>query len=220
MYATTTKAGAIVGTTKGAVDATDNPIGNANVSTDEGSDNSTDENLMLAYAGGSYSAFETLYGRYRGPVLRFYRRQTQPPALAEELLHEAFIRLIKARKQYQPTARFRVYFWRIVRNLLVDHYRSQSRTLPEPFGEADPELTLADHIDQPEVHAEQNQQLTRLLALVQQLPADQRDAFLLKEEAELSLAEIAELTDCGTETVKSRLRYAIIKLRSGMEERQ
>ena len=183
-------------------------------------DDSTDEDLMLAYADGSYSAFEMLYGRYKGPVLRFYLRQTKPPALAEELLHEAFIRLIKARKQYQTTASFRVYFWRIVRNLLIDHYRSQSRSLPESFGDADPELTLADHIDQPEVHAEQSQQLNQLLTLVRQLPADQRDAFLLKEEAGLSLAEIAELTDCGTETVKSRLRYAIIKLRNGMEERQ
>ncbi|MEH6471170.1 MAG: sigma-70 family RNA polymerase sigma factor [Halopseudomonas sp.] len=191
----------------------------ATITSAETTDNTSDENLMLAYAGGSYSAFEALYARYKGPVLRFYLRQTKPPALAEELLHEAFIRLIKAREQYQPTASFRVYFWRIVRNLLIDHYRSQSRSLPEAFGEIDPELATANCSDQPEVHAERSQQLNQLLSLVRQLPADQRDAFLLKEEAGLSLAEIAELTASGIETVKSRLRYAIIKLRSGMEER-
>lgn len=181
-------------------------------------DDRSDEALMLAYAGGNYSAFELLYARYKGPVLRFYRRQTKPPALAEELMQEAFMRLIKVRAQYQPRAGFRVYFWRIVRNLLIDHYRSQSRTLPEYATDAAPNVPLAAQIDQPERHAEHGQQLDQLLGLIRQLPAEQRDAFLLKEEAGLSLAEIAELSATSLETVKSRLRYALIKLRSGMEE--
>ena len=72
--------------------------------------------------------------------------------------------------------------------------------------------------DQPEIQAEQQQQRQQLLEQIRQLPAEQRDAFLLKEEAGLTLAEIAMLNDTGVETIKSRLRYALIKLRTGMEE--
>ena len=176
----------------------------------------TDEQLMLDYAGGSYRAFETLYARYKAPILRFYRQQARPPAAAEELLHEAFMRLIRARESYRPVASFRLWFWRIVRNLLIDHQRSNQRSLPEINPEQQPEP--ADPRHSPEQQTARHQQQLRLMELLRQLPAEQRDAFLLKEEAGLSLAEIADLSGVGTETIKSRLRYAIAKLRLALED--
>ncbi|OMH39255.1 sigma-70 family RNA polymerase sigma factor [Motiliproteus sp. MSK22-1] len=177
--------------------------------------NTTDESLMLEYAGGSYEAFETLYARHKGPVLRFYRRQTG--TAAEELMQEAFIRLIKVHEKYTQTASFRTYFWTIVRTTLVDYYRKLNRSLPESYNDADPDQILADERIQPDISADHSRQVQRLLLLVADLPSAQREVFLLREEAGLSLPEIAEVAGTSVDTVKSRLRYAITKLRHGME---
>ncbi len=179
----------------------------------------TDEQLMLEYAGGDYRAFETLYGRHKAPLLRFFRRQTGSSPVAEELLQEVFLRIIHARQNYQPTAPFKVYLWRLARNLLIDHYRRRQRALPESYQQAEPDSVAADERVAPDIGAEQSRQLQRLMTLVGELPCAQREAFLLKEEAGFTLAEIAALTGVSGDTVKSRLRYAISKLRAAMEER-
>ncbi|MEH6629067.1 MAG: sigma-70 family RNA polymerase sigma factor [Motiliproteus sp.] len=176
----------------------------------------TDESLMLEYAGGSYEAFEVLYTRHKSSVLRFYRRQIGTAA-AEELLHDAFMRLINARQRYTPSATFRTYFWTIVRNVLIDHYRKLNRSLPESYGAIDPEQSIADESVEPDVGADQSRQIQKLLAIVSTLPSAQREAFLLKEEAGLTLPEIAEIAQTSVDTIKSRLRYAVTKIRNGME---
>ncbi|WP_421863329.1 sigma-70 family RNA polymerase sigma factor [Motiliproteus sp.] len=177
----------------------------------------TDETLMQAYRDGDYAAFEALYGRHKAAVVRFYRRQAGDQ-IAEELLQEAFLRLIGARQRYQPQALFRTYLWTLVRSVLVDHYRKQSRSLPESYQQADPDALIESEQLEPARQACRDQQLDRLLALIATLPAAQREAFLLKEEAGLSVNEIATVTGDSFDTIKSRLRYAVKKLRAGLEE--
>jgi RNA polymerase sigma-70 factor (ECF subfamily) len=80
-----------------------------------------------------------------------------------------------------------------------------------------PELP-ASRRDQPETALEIKQQAARLMELISGLPAAQREAFVLQQEGGLSVEEIAEATGVSRETAKSRLRYALVKLRQGMSE--
>lgn len=175
----------------------------------------TDETLMIAYCNGDADAFAELYARHRAALYRFIRRQCDE-AVADELFQDVWTRLIVARRRYQPSAKFSTYLYQVARNRLIDHFRSSGRNLEDARGDDPPEMP-APSLHQPENAAQTRQQIHRLLDLVEALPVTQREAFLLHEEAGLTLAEIGEVTGVGRETVKSRLRYALASLRRGME---
>lgn len=179
----------------------------------------TDEELMAQYGGGDYSAFETLYQRHRSTLLRYLTRQLQNQAIAEELFQEVWMKVINARERYQSSAKFRTYLYHIAHNLLIDHYRKKR---PESNNSNPGNGTLeqiVDPVSNPERQASNQDKVQTLLELVSGLPDEQRETFLLKEEAGLTIEEIATTTETGTETVKSRIRYAMNKLRSGLEAR-
>ena len=182
----------------------------------------SDEELMLAYAAGDAGAFDALYGRHRGGVYRYLLRQCRQPGLADELFQDVWMNLVRARASYLPTAKFTTWLYRIAHNRMVDHFRASGHLAlvsadDEMHEDAVLELPAARGA-QPEVRAEGRALALRLHAAVEALPASQREAFLLQQEADLSLAEIAELTGVGVETVKSRLRYAIAKLRAQLND--
>lgn len=174
-----------------------------------------DENLMIAYANGDAGAFAELYQRHRSALYRFIRRQCAA-SVADELFQDVWTRLIVARQRYEVSAKFSTYLYQIARNRLIDHFRSTGRSLEDTGGD-DPPDPPAPSTQQPEHLIERRQRLDRLLALVEALPGAQREAFLLHEEAGMTLEEIADVTGAGRETVKSRLRYALARLREGME---
>ena len=172
-----------------------------------------DEELMLAYGQGDAGAFETLYKRHRGALYRFVLRSIKERSSAEELFQEAWIRVIEARSRYSPQARFTTWLYTIAHNLLVDHWRRKGLTLVELD-----ENNVAAAPDNPARQAEARESLTRLLQAIEALPAVQREAFLLHEEAGLTVAEIAKVTGAGEEAAKSRLRYAIAKLKAAVDD--
>jgi len=172
-----------------------------------------DEELMLAYGRGDAGAFETLYKRHRGPVYRFVLRAIKNRSTAEELFQEVWIRVIEARSRYAPQARFTTWLYTIAHNLLVDHWRKKGLSLVQ----LDDEPTVAAP-DNPARQAEARQSLARLLQALEALPAAQREAFLLHEEAGLSVAEIAAATGTNEEAAKSRLRYAMAKLKAAVDD--
>ena len=115
-------------------------------------------------------------------------------------------------------AKFGTWLYRIAHNRLVDHYRASARGLPLSYADDCPEwmeIPAPEEV-QPEVREDRRRQSERLLELLAELPEAQREAVLLKEEAGLSLEEIAQATGTGRETVKSRLRYALARLRQGL----
>lgn len=170
---------------------------------------------MLAYRDGDAGAFEKLYARHRGALYRFVLRSLKGTAsdraLAEELFQEAWIRVIEARERYAPSARFTTWLYTIAHNLLVDHWRRKGLTLVELEDEhASP--------DNPARQAEARQSVARFLQALEGLPPAQREAFLLHEEAGMSVAEIAAATGTNEEAAKSRLRYAVAKLKASIDE--
>jgi RNA polymerase sigma factor (sigma-70 family) len=177
----------------------------------------SDEELMLRYSRGDAGAFDELYNRHRAPLFRFILRQVSEQATAEELYQDVWMGLIRAHQRYQATAKFTTYLYQVARNRIVDHYRRVSSRPVTAMTFEDGEHAASEQ-DQPEAHAQQFQQAAQLKALLQELPREQQEAFLLRHEAGMSLDEIATITGTNSETVKSRLRYAMNKLRSAVGE--
>ena len=171
---------------------------------------------MMLYQQGDASAFEILYSRHKGPVYRFVLRQCGDQHTSDELFQDIWMKLIQRREQYEVRAKFTTYLYTLVRNHLIDYYRKHGNT-PGDAESIDIDNVVARQQDQPEKRLEIQRDTTRLLAGIAALPAEQREAVLLKEEAGMSLKEIATLTGVNIETVKSRLRYAIKKLHQVMK---
>ena len=185
----------------------------------------TDEQLMLAYRGGDAAAFEALYRKHRGGLFRFVARSVRERRLAEELYQEVWLRVIEARERYLPQAKFSTWLYAIAHNRLIDHWRATGHVELVTHGPEDDMDDPLDAIpaasgDEPEVRAGAREAAQRLKAAFAMLPAAQREAFLLHQEGGLDLAEIASLTGAGVETVKSRIRYAIAKLRTELGDLQ
>src|SRR3954454_6122042 len=170
-----------------------------------------DEELMLAYRAGDAAAFETLYRRHRAPLYRFVLRSVKSRGLGEELFQEIWMRVIEARERYGPQAKFTTWLYTIAHNHLVDHWRKRGLTLVALEGDETPGAS-----PDPAEHAQARQRLERFAAALQALPPLQREAFLLHEEGELSVADIAAATGTNEEAAKSRLRYATAKLKAAM----
>jgi RNA polymerase sigma-70 factor (ECF subfamily) len=182
----------------------------------------SDEELMLAYAAGDAAAFDALYARHKGGVYRYLARQCRQSGIADELFQDVWMNLIRARASYAPTAKFTTWLYRLAHNRMIDHYRASGHlTLVSSDDEAHQEAVLAlpaARASEPGPRAENRELGERLRAALAALPPAQREAFLLQQEGGMSLAEIAALTGVGAETVKSRLRYALSKLRAELDD--
>ena len=188
-------------------------------------DDDADERLMLAYAGGHAEAFDRLYARHRGRCSATSCAIAATHGLAEELFQDVWMQVVRARGTYEPTAKFTTWLYTLAHHRLVDHWRSRGQlgfVSIDVEGEDDEPHEALDlpgaRTDEPETRVASREIAARIAAALASLPAVQRDAFLLQQEAGLSLAEIAALTGAGEETVKSRLRYASGKLRAALAD--
>ena len=174
-----------------------------------------DSALMLRYRDGDVAAFEILYRRHKDAIYRYLLRLCGHRDIAEDIFQEVWGKIVNARKSYRPTAKFTTFLYRVAHNCFIDHVRRNKRhsnnTTLDPEFHSDPGETL-------ESSTERSLARERLLRALETLPDAQRDAFLLHEEGGLSVDEIAITTGCNRETAKSRLRYAVNKLRAAIDE--
>lgn len=171
----------------------------------------SDEALMESYAGDDMAAFEALYARHRGPLYRYLLRQVGDAATANDLYQGTWEKIVKARGRYRASAPFRAWMYRIAHNHLMDHFRRQRPADDRPVDSI--EASTAG----PEERAAGEARVTDLAAAIAQLPAEQKDTLVLKLESGLDLDTIAEVTGVNRETAKSRLRYAVRKLKNAVE---
>lgn len=177
---------------------------------DHGPDDSA---LMLRYADGDVSAFEVLYRRHNDALYRYLLHRCRRRDVAEDLFQEVWSKVIRARSRYRPSAKFSTYLYRIAHNCFVDYWRrsrhDQRIVDIDPDSQADGDGAVA-------AEAERSLARRRLERALADLPDEQRDAFLLAEEAGLSVDDIARVTGVKRETAKSRLRYAVGKLKKAL----
>ncbi|HEY5613465.1 MAG TPA: RNA polymerase sigma factor [Lysobacter sp.] len=176
-----------------------------------------DDVLMLAWTGGDAAAFALLYGRHRVPLYRFLLRQTRDQSLADEFFQDVWQRVIAARTGWTPDAAFSTWLFRIAHNRLNDHWRALKHRPPAP-ADADERAASVPDPTTPERELSDFEQRRTLQRAIAELPEEQREVVLLRLEQELSLDEIGTITGAGRETVKSRLRYAMEKLRKRLNE--
>jgi RNA polymerase sigma-70 factor (ECF subfamily) len=187
----------------------------------------SDEALMLRYRDGDVRAFETLVTRHRKPIFNFILRFVCDATQAEDVLQETFLRVIKSADGYQRQAKFTTWLYTIARNLCVDAARRgkhrKAASLDAPAGGEDCEgAPLIDRVPDGEPGVDRQaigrELQARIREAVASLPDEQREIFLLREVADLQFNEIAAIVGCPENTVKSRMRYALEKLREALEE--
>ena len=196
-----------------------------------------DDQLMLAYAGGDTGAFDVLYARHEGALFRFVRRLLglRLSAEVDEVFQETWVRIITARDSFSPQgAAWRTWAFTIAHNLAMDRLRASGRQMVVHVHDADDEgLDAVQRVSgrllngqgQPvdaahpsaEDEAFWRSAGKRLLACLNELPDDQRAAFLLHHEDGATVEALAAQLGIGFETVRSRLRYGLQKLRGCME---
>jgi len=178
-----------------------------------------DARLMLRYRDGDVEAFSTLYSRHKGPLYRYLLRQVRNAGAAADLFQDVWWRLIATRGRYEARAKFATYLFHIAHNCTIDFFRRDLKTQhaapPDDADAQDSEPEVPEY-QRPDRIAEFIEQQSALLAALGALPREQRETFLLHEETGLTIEEIARVTDVGLETAKSRLRYAIRKLKKSL----
>jgi RNA polymerase sigma-70 factor (ECF subfamily) len=174
-----------------------------------------DSALMLRYRDGDVKAFEILYRRHNQPLYRYLLRLSMHRDAAEDVYQEVWKRIIAARERYQATAKFTTFLYRVAHNTFIDYARRNKRYSSTAAHDPDSGIHGGDEPDE----AVEKLLLRRRLDLaLRDLPQEQRDTFLLHEEAGLALDAIALITGVSRETVKSRLRYANRKLKAALME--
>lgn len=171
-----------------------------------------DAALMVRYQGGDGRAFEALYHRHRAPLYRFIARQLRDRGAADEIFQEVWLAVVKGRERYQPTARFVTFLFAIAHRRIADRARKAIRRAETAMPDDAPDTGLG-----PARLAEGAALGTALAAALATLPPEQRTAFLLRAEGDLTVEEIAAVTGVPFETAKSRLKYANRALREKLD---
>ena len=185
-------------------------------------DAESDTSLMLRYRDGNVRAFELLYIRHKGPLYRYLQRTCHNTEVANDLFQEVWSKVIASRERYEVRAQFNTFLFRIAHNCAVDYFRRASRQQADrtkDVADLNEQLAGADG-ERPEVRLSEVQVRAAFGRALQQLPPEQRDVFLLYEETGLSLEEIGKITGVAMDTAKSRLRYALAKLRTALQQHQ
>jgi RNA polymerase sigma-70 factor (ECF subfamily) len=182
---------------------------------------------MTAYQRGDANAFAELVARHEKPLWGFLRRLVRDEGAAEDLLQETFMRVIQGAAAWQPNAKFSTWLYTIGRNLCIDHARKlQHRRALSLDGHAGADEDAAPRLheqlagtDRGAERSALNRELAgRLDRAIAALPEPQREVFVMREVLDLPFAEIAEAVGASEATVKSRMRYALQRLRSELDE--
>ncbi len=189
-------------------------------------DQQADEDLMVLYQKGEVRAFEILLVRHRKPLYNFILRFLGDKETAEDLLQEAFMRVIKGAEAYKRQAKFTTWLYTIARNLCVDQTRRRKHrkhaSLDAPLDAGEESGSLLDVIPSKEMASDRksvNKQLHETMQrAIAGLSEEQREVFLMREFLDMPFKQIADVVGVPENTVKSRMRYALDKLRLELDE--
>jgi RNA polymerase sigma-70 factor (ECF subfamily) len=179
-----------------------------------------DTTLMLRYRDGDARAFELLYERHKGPLYRYLQRMCGRREVADDLFQEVWSKVIASRSRYEVRAQFNTFLFRIAHNCAIDYFRRSGRpheNAAQDIDDVAEQIGGAEH-ERPDAALSEAQVRSDFRRALAELPAEQRDVFVLYEESGLTLEEIGRITGVAMETAKSRLRYAVGKLRTALSK--
>lgn len=179
-----------------------------------------DQALMLRYREGDAHAFELLYARHKSALYRYLQRMCRERA--DDIFQEVWSKVIASREHYEVRAQFKTFLFRIAHHCAIDDWRrtkSRHEQLAMDIESLVDELPAAEY-ERPDARMSESQLECEFRQALMRLPAEQREVFLLYEETGLSLDEIGKITGANMETAKSRLRYAVSKLRAALKHHQ
>ncbi len=181
--------------------------------------------LMLKVKKGDAMAYRDLFAKYNEAIVNFANRLVPNRSRAEELTQDAFLQIFRARARYEPKARFTTYLYRVVTNLCLNELRRFDYTgkteplegQPNEEGEA-----IREFADETVAAAEDQLAGTetgsRIRAVLDKLPANQRTALLLSRVEGLSYLEVAECLETTESAVKSLIFRATQTLRGQLSD--
>jgi RNA polymerase sigma-70 factor (ECF subfamily) len=173
----------------------------------------SDELLMSMYRAGDVRGFEVLLARYRKPIFNFILRSVRELAIAEDLLQEAFLRVVKSANAYEGSAKFSSWLYAIARNLCIDHAR-RSRYRDHASLDARPDCHVSvAAIDRMRAQRELQLNVQRAIA---GLSDEQRDVLRMHEALAMSFPQIGKAVGVPARTARTRLLYALAKLRHAL----
>jgi RNA polymerase sigma-70 factor (ECF subfamily) len=187
----------------------------------------SDETLMIRFQSGDRSAFTFLVRRHQGPLFNFALRHLRSAPAAEEVVQDAFVRVVQNASEFKHEARFSTWLYTITRNLCIDHMRKgalrRHASLDEPKrAEEGDGRTLGEQTADTRANVERGavsvEIRERVKIAVDDLPDEQREVFLMREVSNLPFKEIAEIVGVPENTVKSRMRYALERLQAALSE--
>lgn len=184
--------------------------------TEAAQDYESDDALMARYCNGDFKAFELLYHRHSRRLYRYIAWQTTRKDLVDEIIQDTWLKLHNARSGYRIGTGFKTFLYTIAKHRLIDLLRKQRLVLESDLNNHEDdsvfEHIVEHHVQEifPKINDDRDEKLYKA---INALPKEQRDALIAQQFSGLSLSEIAALTESSVETVKSRLRYAMKKLR-------
>ncbi len=182
----------------------------------------SEKELVQAYLKGNELAIQQLITRFKSRVYTYIICKVRNEALAEDVFQDTFIKVINTIKKgkYNDEGKFLPWVMRIAHNLIIDHYRKNTRM---PFVKGSDDFDIFDVIKSPENNIqedlERDQVLSDVKNLIKYLPDDQREVLMMRLYYDMSFKEISESTDVSINTALGRMRYALINLRKMAEEK-
>ena len=185
----------------------------------------TDSQLITQYQNGDENSLSLLIKRHKKDLFSFIYYKLMDEDLANDIFQDTFIKIIVTLKEgrYKEENKFILWTKRIAHNLIIDHFRLQSKNIKiSETSYENEEFSIFDIIKEPESNIEDrlidkqiNDDLLRMLVI---LPDNQQEVIKLRFFDGLSFKEIADHTDTSINTTLGRVRYALINLRKIMEE--
>ena len=185
----------------------------------------TDAEVMLKVKAGDDTAFEFLVQKYRRPMVSFMYRMAHNSAVAEDLAQEVFLRVYRSRANYEATAKFTTWLYRIATNLGMNHTRDTRHERPEntvsldePDDDTGRTPDVADGTPTAEEKILRRERLAAIRQRVDALPERQRLAVLMHKFQQMDYRQIAEVLKLSESATKSLLFRAYETLREQLKE--